>query len=437
MIVTSRPEPSILRQFAGFKPQTIDAESAENLNDLRAYAQRWLAIESRGAGQMEARVESMVAASQGNFLYLRMLTDAAAKGLLELDDPENLPQGLIGLYERWLRRQFPNAVEFEATAPFFEILVAAEHPVPENWLDRILGWSTLDKAKILDRIGSLIERRNDGIAPFHKSLRDWLADERRTGPDFAIDAKNGAKRLAASLWPTFESWTKDPQDVSLDRFCEIELTSQLTKPQSDPQLVSEFLRLLADPGIICRRMLVDTNYNEDTRRTARHHYRDLMEQISSKWPVGLNGRPLWAVVRAVVAAAWQTLDDEYGPRGIIAWEEVQPAILAPKMDEVRRRYNEWNEALLRLVTGLDIAHIVIRRHTELVPELSALMNTKLFQFIKSGANNITSRMFAATRGSEYIPEKNISFVVNSARNLYRDFGNDPRLSGLMDQWSKI
>jgi hypothetical protein len=431
MVVTSRPEPSILRQFAGFKPQTIDAESAENLNDLRDYARRWLGIESRGAGQTEARVEGMVAASQGNFLYLHMLTDAAAKGLMELDDAESLPQGLIGLYERWLRRQFPKAVDFEAAEPFFEILVAAESPIPENWLDRILGWSNRDKARILDRVGSLIERRNNGIAPFHKSLRDWLADERRTGSDFAIDAKNGAKRLTELLWSTFESWTKDPQDVSLDPFCEAELTSQLTKAQSDPKLLGEFLRLLADPGVICRRMLVDTNYDEDSRRKARHHYRSLMERISSKWPVELNSQPLWAVVRAVAAAAWQTLDDRYGPSGIIAWEDVQPAILAPQMDEVRRRFNEWIEALLRLVTGLDIAHIVVQRHTELVPELGALMDTKLLQFIKSGANGVTARV------NDYIPDRNLNFIRGSAENLYRDFGNDPRLSGLLDQWSGI
>jgi hypothetical protein len=431
MIVTSRPEPSILRQFAAFKPQIIGAESAENLNDLRAYAQRWLGIESRTAGQTEARVENMVAASQGNFLYLRMLTDAAANGLLDLDDPESLPQGLIGLYERWLRRQFPEAVEFAAAAPFFEILVAAENPIPENWLDKILGWSPRDKANILDRVGSLIERRRDGIAPFHKSLRDWLADGHSTGADFAIDAKNGAKRLTDVLWSTFEAWTKDPRDVSLDSFCEKELTSQLTGPLSDPELLSEFLRILADPAIISRRMLVDTTYNEDARRTARHHYRSLTEKISSKWPAELNSQPLWAVVRAVVAAAWKTLDDRYGPGGIIAWEDVQPAALAPQMDEVRRRYNEWVEALLQLVTGLDIASIVIRRHTELVPELGALMDTKLFQFIKSGANGITARV------SDYIPDRNLSFIRGSAQNLYRDFGNDPRLSGVLDQWSGI
>ena len=125
------------------------------------------------------------------------------------------------------------------------------------------------------------------------------------------------------------------------------------------------------------------------------------------------------------------MDDRYGPSGIVAWEDVQPAILAPQMDEVRRRFNEWIEALLRLVTGLDIAHIVIQRHSELVPELGALMDTKLLQFIKSGANGVTARV------NDYIPDRNLNFIRGSAENLYRDFGNDPRLSGLLDQWSGI
>jgi hypothetical protein len=47
-------------------------------------------------------------------------------------------------------------------------------------LARIFGWSNRELAKILDKLGSLFERHKVGIAPFHKSLRDWFADPKAT-----------------------------------------------------------------------------------------------------------------------------------------------------------------------------------------------------------------------------------------------------------------
>jgi hypothetical protein len=49
-VVTSRPEPAILRQFDGLRPHEISAESQENQADLRTYIRHWLAVESVGGG---------------------------------------------------------------------------------------------------------------------------------------------------------------------------------------------------------------------------------------------------------------------------------------------------------------------------------------------------------------------------------------------------
>jgi TIR domain len=437
VVVTGRPEPAILRQFAGFKPQTIEAESAENLDDLRTFARRWLGIESRGAGDTAARVERMVAASQGNFLYLRKLTEAATAGLVDLDHPDGLPQGLIGLYERWFRRQFPNAAEFEAYRPFFEVLVAAEHPVPEIWWQRIIGWSKRDVAKMFEQVGSLVERRVDGILPFHKSLRDWLVDDRNAGADFAIEAEAGAARLTTALRSAFESWTNERENVVLDPFCEAELLSQLTRPKSDPGRLRDFARLLGDPDVIRRRMQINTNADEDARRTARHYYRGLFERVSRIWPADSNAEALWTVVRGLTACAWPLLDDHYGPGGTIAWEDIQPVQLAPQMQEVTRRYNEWKEAMLLLVTALDIALTVVTSRSELIPKLAEVMTPKLRDFISTDAGGLARQLHSSTMGREYFADRNLSFIRNSAKNIYQSFGSDPRLSGAMDGWSKI
>src|SRR6202008_391920 len=108
---------------------------------------------------------------------------------------EDLPQGWIGLYERWFRRQFPDDSSYGHIRPLLEVLVAATRPVPEEWLRQLFGWTVSEQARMLERLGSLFERRKDGIAPFHKSLRDWLIDDRSAGADFVIDVQTGSKRL--------------------------------------------------------------------------------------------------------------------------------------------------------------------------------------------------------------------------------------------------
>jgi tetratricopeptide (TPR) repeat protein len=227
LLVTSRPELPILRQFAGFQPQTIDAGSSENLDDLRRFTRDWLAARPKGPGEMDPLVEQVVAASAGNFLYLRKLREAVDVGFLPLSDSQALPRGLVGLYERWFRRQFNDAAAYERLVPLLEVLVAAQQAIPEIWLGRIFGWSKREQARMLEALGSLFERRPEGVTPFHKSLRDWLVDEQAAGADFVIDAESGAARLCRRLWEAFRAWAKSGEAAPLDRFCARELSWQV------------------------------------------------------------------------------------------------------------------------------------------------------------------------------------------------------------------
>jgi hypothetical protein len=288
---------------------------------------------------------------------------------------------------------------------------------------------------MLEGLGSLFERRKDAVAPFHKSLRDWLADDRSAGAKFVVDIAAGVGRLVKPLTENFDRWTEAIGDTLLDPFCEIELLSQLTRPESDPSKFRDFVLRLADSNVICRRVLMNTTANEDVRRGARHHYRDFVERIAKAWPRNTDDIILWGLIEALAACAWTGVTDEFGPRGVAWWEDVQPPMLEAQMPEVNRRYNEWNEAVLLLVTTVDAAGAVASSRPNLIPRLCTVMNSKLLSFISTQANGLVSRVFSATSGREYLPERNLSFLRASAIAVYKKFREDPRAL-LSPEWAK-
>ena len=455
MVVTSRPEPSILRQFAGLDPQNFSAESDENLSDIRVYVRRWLAIESLGAGEFEARVERVVKASGGNFLYLRKLREAVEAGLMDLAHPDALPQGLFGLYERWFRRAFPNAAEFEAYRPFFEVLVAAEHPVPEVWLERLFGWSKQEQAKILEGVGSLIERRANRVAPFHKSLRDWLTSDRSAGADFLVDPAIGMNRLVVVLWPAFESWTRDPQFDQLDPFCIDELLSQVTQSQSDPVRRDQFVQFISNPDFIYRWMLTDTDADENRRRGQRGWYQGLVERIALAWPASIDAKILSKCAEELATTALHSTDGRLSQlQEFLDWLDLQslplnisefktwldtgepeqyPQML-PQMRRLFKDLNEWEHGILTLLTSIRIAAGLARVRTELVPCLALVMNKTMLDF-KKRAWDSAVKILRGTGGVDYIPERNMSLLDNETQHTYDEFKADPRLSQWAKQWS--
>jgi tetratricopeptide (TPR) repeat protein len=237
VLVSGRPEASILTAFAGAPQFRIDREGGEeNRADLRSYTLSWLAEGSSDPARL-GLVERVVAAADGNFQYLRMLREGVLAGVFDLDDPTGLPPGLKGLYLRWFQRQFRDSAAYEQTyVPLLEVLVAAELPVPEGLLTAMFAWSTRERARILGGLGALFERSEAGVAPFHKSLRDWLIDENAAGADFVVDLPSGRSRLLHALWEDFTQLAAASQVSMPDDFLLFELPVLLADAKASPLL---------------------------------------------------------------------------------------------------------------------------------------------------------------------------------------------------------
>jgi tetratricopeptide (TPR) repeat protein len=225
LMVTSRPEQPAATAFAGVPMVRIDAGEADNRADLRLYARGWLGGTGRTPAEIEALVEAIDRRADGNFIYLRKLREAHEQRGLPLDK-DALPDGLSGLFDEWFKRQFPDPTSYRASvAPLLALIIAAETPVPESVLTEAMGWEDeVAAAEILEKLGSLFERRGDGWAPFHKSLRDWLTDS-KTPARHRVSLTAGRKRLAALLWRDFAAASRDPH-AELSPFLLRELPAQ-------------------------------------------------------------------------------------------------------------------------------------------------------------------------------------------------------------------
>jgi hypothetical protein len=345
---------------------------------------------------------------------------------------------LLGLYEQWFRRQFVDATHYEVFVPLLEVLVAAERPMPEPWLDRIFGWSVRERAQLLEGLGTLFERGPKGIAPFHKSLRDWLTDDRAAGPDFVIDAAIGRQRITDVLWPEFSGWAESNLIDQLDDFVVTELTAQVASGPAFYPRLEELARLLSDPATLARKVFVGTDVGEDRRRRGRHLLRELVARTAQEWPDSLDPSLLWNIILATNGLAWSGIYPMPNLALLILWDDIgmpeaNRAYFAPHL----RYYEEWNERVLLLVTAIDMAQSVTRVRPELVPRVGEIFDQRLSRFMSHDGPDFGVEVLKGTAGREYIPERNLSFLTSSIRLAVDTVKADPRLSGWASSWDEF
>jgi WD40 repeat protein len=209
LVVTSRPEAPIQRQFARHGVLLLSAADPRNLADLRNYAAQWLQRLPIAAADQHATLESVLTAADGNFLYLRQLQAGLETGvftLTQLGQVSQLPSGLARLYERWFQHRFADIAHYEQKLrPLFELLLAAREPLPLTLAAAALAWDAYG-ARVVDELGSLIKVSDGTVTLFHKSLRDWLADPEVSGWDYCASEEEGHRRLAAALMSAYQDW---------------------------------------------------------------------------------------------------------------------------------------------------------------------------------------------------------------------------------------
>ena len=204
LIITSRLEPPLLHILQNFDPFKIDNASRENVSDLRTFLVQELAAITGGAQVPAPAVDEILRRSEGVFLYAEWVRQELASGRLSLDRLGEFPQGLGGIYVQYFARQFPDIGRYRArTRPALELVLAARNPLEMGVVAEALGWANVYEEKdFLASLGALFRTVAGCVEPFHKSIREWLSDERRSGQHF-VSVKDGSRSLAAIGWRAY------------------------------------------------------------------------------------------------------------------------------------------------------------------------------------------------------------------------------------------
>lgn len=219
IVVTSRPESDVVGPLQGLRPCPLDRASEANLSDLQDYVRAELEPRLRDRPDADRLVEQIVGKSEGVFLYAECFCDEVRRGHISLDHPEQFPDGLGGTFDRYFRRLFPNLDRFrEHFRPALRAIVAAREPLPLEILQVLFGWQEEELRDFTRELGSLFpvvtEAGVEAIRPYHKSVADWLTDQRRAG-DYFVSVAEGHRMLAELGWRQYASGVGCMPDYSL------------------------------------------------------------------------------------------------------------------------------------------------------------------------------------------------------------------------------
>ena len=208
-IVTSRPgEAQIVSHLTTLSPQFIDADEPNNNDDIRNYIKKWFECIKLAPDEQNRLIEPLVAASEGNFLYLKAFRDMVEQsddGKDILNDITAYPKGLSSFYVTWLQRKYSDGKQFKEEArPLLELIIASPEPLP---VDVAISTLSVDNYYIKDfaaAMGALIDsdmlERERRLSLFHRSFAEWFG---QAAAPYSVDATAGKLRLAKILWDEF------------------------------------------------------------------------------------------------------------------------------------------------------------------------------------------------------------------------------------------
>ena len=205
ILITTRPERSIIDALRHLEPIELEQKQEENLNDIQTLFEIQLGHQI-AEEHKHILLKELVKKSEGLFIYAYFIVDFIQKNvsILTPDQLESvLPSGISSVYLSYFKR-LENELckklhaDEETFLRFLCALTAAREPLPVEFIAKILspgGKSLTAQRKVnkaISFISTLLPVREGRLHFFHKSIKDWLiASSPYEQHDFTVDEKEG------------------------------------------------------------------------------------------------------------------------------------------------------------------------------------------------------------------------------------------------------
>jgi hypothetical protein len=152
---------------------------------------------------LDSALHTLEAKAGGLFIFAKLLQDqlqAQAKvGAINFSSLGDLPSGLDGIYASNFLRIFPTEVQWSSCKAIVAMIVVASEPLPADIVERILGECYSETAAAMSLLFPVREGR---FQVMHKSVVDWLRDQKRLGQLHCVEQKDldaAHRQLATEL----------------------------------------------------------------------------------------------------------------------------------------------------------------------------------------------------------------------------------------------
>ncbi|MCP4256029.1 MAG: toll/interleukin-1 receptor domain-containing protein [Planctomycetes bacterium] len=203
-ILTSRPESAITQPLQAYTPVLIKPQGKENRADITSYLRKELESFEPDPEKLEAAVKRITKKSEYLFLYVEKIREELENKRLTLDNIDEFPQGLGGIYAKFFQRQFSNIGSYKKIyRPVLSVVAAACEPIPIDVLSKVFDWDPYQVDEITDEWGSLFPIVDNRVKPFHRSVLDWLTIKSKAG-HYRVLPSEGHRILAEVGWSEYE-----------------------------------------------------------------------------------------------------------------------------------------------------------------------------------------------------------------------------------------
>ena len=222
----------------------------KNAEDLCRYLDGRLRSLTAPPEAVDAAVSHILVKSEGNFLYAKWVVDDLQANRIDLSQIGHISKGLSGVYAGFLSRQFPDTDRYDVQCrPALELIIAARRPLPPSLIGNTLGWDRRQLRDLRRSVGTLFPESEEGLRPFHKSLSDWLTNERLSDSYFTA-IEDGHRALAKA---GLRQWGAAPE--KLDPYFKAHLPYHLANASQPVEAAAilrdpQFLQHRCDAGFL-------------------------------------------------------------------------------------------------------------------------------------------------------------------------------------------